>query len=130
MERKRKGAPTFGLIADPLIDFTCCFRRVSEVQAPALTLEVGFVGGYKALLHGEAVLGEQGVGDQHRVLVGLSRQGLVKLPEHPVRPCANPVNSSLFLSKFHKVAAGRVCTIFLVAESSEDLLAGLSVSSW
>lgn len=127
---KIKQSPTFGLVADPLIDFICCLLGVSEVQTPALTLEVGFVGGYKGLLHGEALLSEHGVGDQHGVLIGLSCQGLVKLLKHLVRPCANQVNSYLFLLKFHAAAVGGVCTIFLVAESSEDLLPGLSVSSW
>lgn len=126
----KKTGPTFGLVADPLVDFICCFLRLSEVQTPALTLEVGFVGGYKGLLHGEALLSEHGVGDQHGVLIGLRRQGLVKLLQHFVRPCANQVHPYLFLSKFHPVAVGGVCTIFLVAESSEDLLPGLSVSSW
>lgn len=131
IQRKPKRLlPTFGLIADPLIDFICCFLGVCEVQTPALTLEVGFVGGYKGLLHGEALLSEHGIGDQHRVLIGLGRQGLVKLLKHFVRPCANQVNSYLFLSKFHAAAVSEVFTIFLVAESSEDLLPGLSVSSW
>ena len=90
---KNKKTPTLGLIANPLVDFICCFLGVSEVQTPALTLEVGFVGGHKGLLHGEALLCEHGVGDEHGVLIGLSRQGLVKLLEHLVRPCANQVNS-------------------------------------
>lgn len=127
---KLKKTPTFGLIADPLIDFIRCFLGVSEVQTPALTMEVGFVGGYKGPLHGEALLSEHGIGDQHGVLIGLCRQGLVKLLKHLVRPCANQVNSCLFLSKFRAVAVRGICTIFLVAESSEDLLPGLSVSSW
>lgn len=124
-----KATPTFGLIADPLVDFTRCFLGVSEVQVPALTLEVGFVGGHEGLLHGEALLAEQGVGDQHRVLIGLARQGLVKLLQHLVRPCENQAHSRLLPPKFHAVAAGGVCTVFLVAESSEDLLPGLSMSS-
>lgn len=124
-----KATPTFGLIADPLVDFIRCFLGVSEVQVPALTLEVGFVGGHEGLLHGEALLAEQGVGDQHRVLIGLARQGLVKLLQHLVRPCENQAHSRLLPPKFHAVAAGGVCTVFLVAESSEDLLPGLSMSS-
>lgn len=76
---------TFSLIVDPGIDGVCCSLRVAEVQAPALTLEVGSVGGDKGLLHGEALLAEHGVGNGYNVLVGLGRQGLVKLPQHLVR---------------------------------------------
>lgn len=70
---------------------------VAEVQAPALTLEVGFVGGYEGLLHGEALLAEHGVGNQHKVLVGLSRQGLVQPLQHIVWAWANQVNFELLL---------------------------------
>lgn len=124
---KQIGTPTFGLIVDPLVDFICCSRGVSEVQAPALTLEVGLVGGYEGLLHGEALLGEHGVSNQHRVLVGPSRQGLVQLLEHLVRPCANQVNSCLFQTGLGQTVTR--FTVLLVAESSEDLLPGLSVST-
>lgn len=85
--------PTIGLIVDPFIDFICCLLLVAEVQAPALALEVGFVGSYKGLLHGEVLAGEHGVGDQHGAPVGLCRQGLVQLLQHLVRPCADEVNS-------------------------------------
>lgn len=74
---------------------------MSEVQAPALTLEVGLVGGYEGLLHGEALHGEHGVSNQHRVLVGLSRQGLVQLLKHLVRPCTDQVNSP-FISDWRR----------------------------
>lgn len=62
---------TFSLVVDPFIDRICCRRGVAEVQAPALKLEVGFVGGYKGLLHGKAHLAEHGIGNQHNVLIGL-----------------------------------------------------------
>ena len=55
--------PTFGLIVDPFVDFICCHIGVAKVQALALTLEVGLVGGYESLLHGEALLAEHGVGN-------------------------------------------------------------------
>lgn len=55
--------PTFGLIVDPFIDFICCHIGVAKVQALALALEVGLVGGYKSLLHGEALLAEHGIGN-------------------------------------------------------------------
>ena len=60
---------TFGFIVDPGVDFICCPLCVSEIEAPALTLEIGFVGGYKGLLHGEALLRKHGVGDGNNVLV-------------------------------------------------------------
>lgn len=85
--------PTFGLIVDPVIDFICCLIGFAEVQAPALTLEVGFVGSYKGLFHGEALLGEHGVGNQYNVLVGLGCQGLVQLLQHLVWSCADQVDS-------------------------------------
>lgn len=106
---------------------------MSEVQAPALTLEVGLVGGYEGLLHGEALHGEHGVSNQHRVLVGLSRQGLVQLLEHLVRPCTDQVNSHLFqigVGQIFTQFFSRSSTVLLVAESSEDLLPSLSVSTW
>lgn len=84
--------PTFGLIVDPFIDFICGPTGVAEVQAPALTLEVGFVGGYKGRLHGEALLAEHAVGNQHKVLVGFSCQGLVQLLQHLVGACADQVS--------------------------------------
>lgn len=85
-------SPTIGLIIDPFIDFICCLLLVAEVQVPALTLEVGFVGGHKGLLHGEALAGEDGVGNQHSAPVGLCCQGFVQLPQQLVRPCADEVN--------------------------------------
>lgn len=81
-------APTFGLIVDPFIDFISCLLGVREVQASGLTFEVLFVLDHKARLHGEALLGEQAVGDQDGVLVGLGHQGLVQLLQHLVRTCA------------------------------------------
>ena len=72
--------PTFGLIVDPLIDFIGSPLAVAEVQAPALTLEVALVGGDKGLLHGETLLAENAIGDQHSILVGLCCQGLVQFP--------------------------------------------------
>lgn len=80
--------PTFGLVADPLVDLICSFLGPAEVQSSALAVEVGFVGGNKGLLHGETLVREHAVGDQHNVLIGLSRQGLVQLPQHLVRSCA------------------------------------------
>lgn len=70
---------TFGLVVDPFIDFICCPLWVTKVQAHALTLVVGFVGGYKGLLHGETLFAEHGIGNHHNVLVGLGCQGLVQL---------------------------------------------------
>lgn len=67
---------------------------VAEVQGPALTLKVGFVGTHEGLLHGETPLAEQGVGNQHDVLIGLGSQGFVQLLQHFVRPCPDQVNSS------------------------------------
>lgn len=61
--------PTFGLIADPMIDIISCCSGVAEVQAPALTLEVCFIGGHKGLLHWETVVAEHGVSNLHKVLV-------------------------------------------------------------
>lgn len=84
--------PTFGLIVDPLVDFCRSLLGCTEVQVPALTLEVGFVGSDKGLLHGEALLSEHAVCNQHNVLVGPGRQGLVQLLQHLVWPCAQRGN--------------------------------------
>lgn len=86
--------PTFGPIADPLIDFISCTLGVAEVQASGLTFEVFFVLAYKCRLHGEALLTEQAVGNQQSILVGLSCQGLVQFPQHLVRTCADQINIS------------------------------------
>lgn len=88
---------TFGLIVDPFIDFICCCLRVAEVQSPALTLEVLFVGGHKSLLHGEILLAEHSICNQHDVLVGFARQVLMQLLQHLVRTCADQENFELFL---------------------------------
>lgn len=79
--------PTFGLVADPFVDLIRSLLGPTEVQSLALTVEVGFVGGNKGLLHGEALVSEHAVGNQHNVLVGLGGQGLVQLPQHLVRSC-------------------------------------------
>lgn len=77
--------PTFGLVVDPVVDLTRCILRVVEVQAPELTLEVGFVSGHKGLLHGEALLAENAIGNEHSILIGPSHQRLVQLLQHLVR---------------------------------------------
>lgn len=80
---------TFGLVFDPGIDLIRGCTGVAEVQVPALTLKVGFVGRHERLLHGETFLAEHGVGDQHRVQVRFGREGFVQLPQHLIRPCAH-----------------------------------------
>lgn len=87
--------PTFGLVADPFVDLIRSLMGPTEVQSPALAVEVGFVGGNKGRLHGEALVSEHAVGNQHNVLVGLGRQGLVQLPQHLVRSCADGGSSRL-----------------------------------
>lgn len=84
--------PTSGLVVDPLVDFSCSLLGRTEVQVPALALEVSFVGSDKGLLHGEALVSEHAVCNQHNVLVGPGRQGLVQLLQHLVWPCAHRGN--------------------------------------
>lgn len=108
--------PTFSLIVDPFIDFSCRLTGVAEVQVPALTLEVGLVRGHKGLLHGEAVSGEHCVGNQHNILVGFGRQGLVQLSQHLVWSCADRVKFGGFL----KYLSNKFSEVTLVHEDIID----------
>lgn len=99
----RPATPTFGLVADPFVNLIRSLMGPIEVQSPALAVEVGFVGGNKGLLHGETLVSEHAVGNQHNVLVGLSRQGLVQLPQHLVRPCADGGSSRLTSQILHNI---------------------------
>ncbi len=76
---------TVGADLHPFINAVCSLLWVAVVYALTLAHEVLPVGCQEVILHAEALVREQRIGNRHNISVRFGRQGLMQLPQHFIR---------------------------------------------